>query len=174
MAAIRASHVVQQNILDRARAQCTVRFELLRQSCAATIRLLWHMPSNLYSATKRQLRKPNFVDTPESHQPQDVQQRHVESGQAADRTASDCLRRWWYYGRVAQPALRAHQSTDVCYQPPQRKDTAVCHDMDVVSEWKMFTILDKLPNTATGLDNLPCSLVPTPIVAALFAARCYA
>ena len=59
---------------------------------------------------------------------------------------------------VSRQSLNQHYariSTDVCYQPPQRKDTAVCHDIDVVSEWQMFTILDKLTNTATGLDYLP-------------------
>ena len=50
----------------------------------------------------------DIKDTPESHQPEDVQQRHVGSGQVADRTASDCRRRWWYHGRVAQSAARAH------------------------------------------------------------------
>ena len=61
-------------------------------------------------------------------------------------------------GISAAESLNQHYariSTDVCYQPPQRKDTAVCHDMDVISEWQMFTILDKLTNTATGLDYLP-------------------
>ena len=61
-------------------------------------------------------------------------------------------------GITAAESLNQHYariSTDVCYQPPQRKDTAVCHDMDVISEWQMFTILDKLTNTATGLDYLP-------------------
>ena len=57
---------------------------------------------------------------------------------------------------ITAESLNQHDariSTDVCCQPPQRKDTAVCHD--VGSEWQMFTILDKLTNTATGLDCLP-------------------
>jgi len=49
----------------------------------------------------------------------------------------------------------AHISTDINYQSPRRKHTAACRCTDVVTEWQVFNILDKLPKTATGLDNLP-------------------
>ena len=46
-------------------------------------------------------------------------------------------------------------STDTAYQSPQRKFTAYHPDTEIVSEWQLFNILDKLPSTATGMDNLP-------------------
>ena len=49
----------------------------------------------------------------------------------------------------------AHISTDINYQSPRHKHTAACRRTDVVTEWQVFIILDKLPKTATGLDNLP-------------------
>ena len=45
-------------------------------------------------------------------------------------------------------------STDGSYQPPRRKHSATCRHMDVVTEWEVFNILDTLPKTSTGLDNL--------------------
>ena len=36
-----------------------------------------------------------------------------------------------------------------------RKLTATHRDEDFVSEWQLFSILDTLPPTATGLDHLP-------------------
>jgi len=46
-------------------------------------------------------------------------------------------------------------STDTAYQPSQRKLTACHPDTEFVSEWQLFNILDNLPSTATGMDNLP-------------------
>jgi len=49
----------------------------------------------------------------------------------------------------------ARISTDANYTAPPRKHSACNRCTDVVSEWCMFTILDKLQATATGLDQLP-------------------
>ena len=46
-------------------------------------------------------------------------------------------------------------STDTSYQPPPCKHTAAPNVTEVVSEWRMFNILDSLCATATGLDQLP-------------------
>ena len=46
-------------------------------------------------------------------------------------------------------------STDTSYQPPPCKHTAAPNVTEVVSEWRMFNILDNLCATATGLDQLP-------------------
>jgi len=49
----------------------------------------------------------------------------------------------------------ARISTDIAYQRAPRKLTATHRDEDFVSEWQLFSILDTLPPTATGLDHLP-------------------
>jgi len=41
------------------------------------------------------------------------------------------------------------------YQQPWRKETVTGNVTEVVSEWRMFNILDNLRATATGLDQLP-------------------
>ena len=41
-----------------------------------------------------------------------------------------------------------------CYAS-QRKLSAQPPDTEIVSEWQLFKILDKLPSTAAGMDNLP-------------------
>ena len=48
-------------------------------------------------------------------------------------------------------------STDPGYQPPKRKLTVAgrAGEEEVITEFRMFAILDKLKNTATGLDLLP-------------------
>ena len=46
-------------------------------------------------------------------------------------------------------------STDTSYKPPPCKHTAAPNVIEVVSEWRMFNILDNLCATATGLDQLP-------------------
>lgn len=46
-------------------------------------------------------------------------------------------------------------STDASYCAPPRKLTAGNRCADVVTEWRMFMILDKLRTTATGPDQLP-------------------
>ena len=49
-------------------------------------------------------------------------------------------------------------STDTSYQPPSRKQTVTANVTEVVSEWRMFNVLDNLRivrATATGLDQLP-------------------
>jgi len=48
----------------------------------------------------------------------------------------------------------ARISTDSGYQRPPRKFTATHREVDFVSEWQLFSILDTLPPTATGLDHL--------------------
>ena len=45
--------------------------------------------------------------------------------------------------------------TDLSYSAPPRTCSACNRCNDVVSEWRMFTILDKLRATAAGLDKLP-------------------
>ena len=45
-------------------------------------------------------------------------------------------------------------STDSSYQPPPCKHTAAPNVIEVVSEWRIFNILDNLCATATGLDRL--------------------
>ena len=49
----------------------------------------------------------------------------------------------------------AQISSDIDYQQPEYRLTAACEDMDAVSEWRVFKLLDALPATATGLDLLP-------------------
>jgi len=49
----------------------------------------------------------------------------------------------------------AEISRDASYHMPQHKPTAHHLDTQVVTEWQLFQILDKLPSTATGMDNLP-------------------
>ena len=49
----------------------------------------------------------------------------------------------------------AEISRDTSYQMPQHKLTAHHLDTQVITEWQLFQILDKLPSTATGMDNLP-------------------
>jgi len=44
---------------------------------------------------------------------------------------------------------------DTAYQRPPRKLTATHRNEDFVSEWQLFSILDTLLPTATGLDHLP-------------------
>ena len=59
---------------------------------------------------------------------------------------------------VSAESLNEHYaliSTDGNYSTPPRKHTACNRRTDVVSEWRMFMILDKLRATATGLDKLP-------------------
>jgi len=61
---------------------------------------------------------------------------------------------------VTAGSLNQHDvniSTDPGYQPPQCKLTVVrrAGGEEVVTEFRMFEILDKLQNTATGLDLLP-------------------
>ena len=47
-------------------------------------------------------------------------------------------------------------SSDADYHPPHCKLTSANSGcMDVVTEWQVFNILDKLSSTATGLDQLP-------------------
>jgi len=41
------------------------------------------------------------------------------------------------------------------YQPPEYRHTAACKDMDIVSEWQVFKLLDALTATTTGIDLLP-------------------
>jgi len=50
-------------------------------------------------------------------------------------------------------------STDADYRPPNYKHTADSRSTEVVSEWQVFNILDKLPPTATGMDQLPVWLI---------------
>ena len=60
--------------------------------------------------------------------------------------------------RVTADTLDQHYapiSSDSGFDEPQYRHTAACEDMDVVSEWQVFKLLDALPATATGLDLLP-------------------
>jgi len=67
---------------------------------------------------------------------------------------------------ITAESLNQHHariSTDVCYQPPQRKDIRLSVTMSALSGKCSRSSLDKLTNTATGLDCLvSTSLVPTP------------
>jgi len=61
---------------------------------------------------------------------------------------------------VTAGSLNQHDvniSTDPTYQPPQCKLTVArrAEGEEVITEFRMFEILDKLQNTATGLDLLP-------------------
>ena len=51
----------------------------------------------------------------------------------------------------------ARISTDPCYQLPKRKITTASRTgtAELMTEFRMFAILDKLHNTATGMDSLP-------------------
>ena len=49
----------------------------------------------------------------------------------------------------------AHISTDEGFQPPKWKHTVMANDTDIISEWRVFRILDGLRATATGVDQLP-------------------
>jgi len=49
----------------------------------------------------------------------------------------------------------ARISSDADYQPTERKHTVACERQEFVSEWRVFTLLDKLPATASGMDQLP-------------------
>ena len=55
---------------------------------------------------------------------------------------------WGHYARI---------STDPCYQPPKHKLTTAgrTDTAELITEFRMFEILDKLCNTATGMDLLP-------------------
>ena len=46
-------------------------------------------------------------------------------------------------------------STDPSYTPPPRKHPANSSELEYISDWKVFKILDKLHPTAAGLDGLP-------------------
>ena len=46
-------------------------------------------------------------------------------------------------------------STDSTYQQPPCKLTVSHPDNEIITEWRLFQVLDKLPPTATGMDNLP-------------------
>lgn len=59
---------------------------------------------------------------------------------------------------ITAESLNCHYaaiSTDISYQASQRKLSAHPPDTEIVSEWQLFKILDKLPSTAAGMDNLP-------------------
>ena len=59
---------------------------------------------------------------------------------------------------ISADSLNQHYaaiSTDTSYQPPPRKQTATSNVTEVVSEWRMFNLLDHLCATATGPDQLP-------------------
>ena len=61
---------------------------------------------------------------------------------------------------VSADSLNQHYasiSSDSDYQPPQRKHTAPMERLhqQFASEWQVFSLLDKLSATATGLDQLP-------------------
>jgi len=61
---------------------------------------------------------------------------------------------------VTAESLNIHYasiSTDPGYQPPKRKFTVArrAGEQEVITEFCIFQILDKLQNTATGLDLLP-------------------
>jgi len=49
----------------------------------------------------------------------------------------------------------ARISTDLSYSAPPRKCSACNRCNDIVSEWRMLTIMDKLRATVTRLDKLP-------------------
>jgi len=49
----------------------------------------------------------------------------------------------------------AQISSDSGYQPPEYRHTAACNDMDIVSEWQVFKLLDTLIATATRMELLP-------------------
>ena len=49
----------------------------------------------------------------------------------------------------------AHISTDNGFRLPKRKHTVAVNDIEIISEWRVSTILDGLRATATGLDQLP-------------------
>ena len=55
-------------------------------------------------------------------------------------------------------ALNRHYagiSSDQNYWPPQKRHTVALSHYEPVYEWQVFSVLDKLPATATGLDQLP-------------------
>src|SRR2546425_4672956 len=59
--------------------------------------------------------------------------------------------------KVSANELNSHfakTSTDVEYKAPKYKDT-VSRNTELVSEWYIFDVLDKLRHTATGPDQLP-------------------
>ena len=62
-------------------------------------------------------------------------------------------------GVTAESSNRHHAriSADPGYEPPKRKSTTAIRPgvEEVLTEISMFEILDKLQNTATGLDLLP-------------------
>ena len=59
---------------------------------------------------------------------------------------------------ITAESLNGHYariSTDDGFQPPKCKYTAAAYDSDIISEWRVFNILDGLRATATGVDQLP-------------------
>jgi len=46
-------------------------------------------------------------------------------------------------------------STDSTYSQPTRKQPSTSTELQYISEWCMFKLLDNLHHTATGLDGLP-------------------
>ena len=46
-------------------------------------------------------------------------------------------------------------STDLSYQQPPYKLTAPHSEREIITQWQLFQILDKLSPTATGMDKLP-------------------
>jgi len=47
-------------------------------------------------------------------------------------------------------------STDSTYQQQPPCKLTVSHpDTEIITEWRLFQVFDKLPPTATGMDNLP-------------------
>ena len=55
----------------------------------------------------------------------------------------------------------ANISTNTTYLHPLPKQSANPAYTDFISEWSVFQMLDKLLPTATGTDELPCSMVFT-------------
>jgi hypothetical protein len=49
----------------------------------------------------------------------------------------------------------AQISTDCDYRPPALKRTVAVHSDAIITEWRVFKMLDQLHSTATGPDNLP-------------------
>ena len=57
--------------------------------------------------------------------------------------------------RQSLNAHYAHISSDIGFKLPKRKHTVAANDIEIISEWHVFKILDSLRATATGLDQLP-------------------
>jgi len=86
-------------------------------------------------------------------------------------TAKTCVKDMWKAVRdltgrkqdgvvdgITAETLNSHYadiSTDLSYQQPPYKLTAPHSESEIITQWQLFQLLDKLSPTATGMDELP-------------------